>query len=134
MLLSSPRSQKESLDFHVCSVAGCSTTLLQRPSRGEMGWSGRVNGYERPLCRVPDLVLMSTTRSLLAPAGKPSLLGVFSLGSQLNSRNPIALPGVAFSHLEGRMERRAESWADEKSQSRNAREQCRNDFGLVFQS
>lgn len=101
----------------------------------EMEWSGRVNGQERPLCRVPDLALVSTTRSLLAPAGKTSLLGAFSLwGSQLNSRNPIALPGVAFSHLEGRMERRTESWADEKSQSRNAREQCRNDFGLGFQS
>lgn len=124
MLFSSPCSQKESLDFHVCSVGGCSTTLLQRPSGGEMEWSGRVNGQEHPLCRVPDLALVSTTRSLLAPAGKTSLLGAFSLwGSQLNSRNPIALPGVAFSHLEGRMERRTESWADEKSQSRNAREQ-----------
>lgn len=62
MLLSSPCSQKESLDFHVCSVGGCSTTLLQRPSGGKR-WSGRVGlmvksipcaGFQTlPLCQQP---------------------------------------------------------------------------------
>lgn len=109
---------------HWASMCALWVAAAPRFCRGRPGerWGGRVGLMVTSVPCAGFQILSSCQQ----PGACWPLLGnppcwVRSLwGSQLHSRNPTALPGVAFSHLEGRMERRAESWADEKSQSRNA--------------